>query len=93
VIITGHTVHTGGGTFDNLHDLARGDHIRVATSRGPVDYRVTSVRDDSKRWLAAHAGRVFSQTVAGRLALVTCTDWTGTTYLSNTVVLASPMPR
>jgi LPXTG-site transpeptidase (sortase) family protein len=92
-IITGHTVHTGGGTFDSLHDLAKGDHIRVTTTRGPLDYQVTSVSDDSKNWLAAHARRVFSQTVAGRLALVTCTDWTGTTYLSNTVVLATPVAR
>jgi LPXTG-site transpeptidase (sortase) family protein len=92
-IITGHTVHTGGGAFDHLGDLARGDRIRLQTRSGPLEYSVTSVADESKSWLAAHAARVFSQTVPGRLALVTCTDWTGTVYLSNTVVLATLSTR
>lgn len=90
-LITGHTVHTGGGTFDHLDALARGDRLRIDTTSGPLAYRVTTVADYPKPWLAAHASRVFSQTVPGRLALVTCTDWTGTTYLSNTVVLATPI--
>jgi hypothetical protein len=35
---------------------------------------------------------VFSQDVPGRLVLITCEDWNGSVYLSNTVVLADPLP-
>jgi LPXTG-site transpeptidase (sortase) family protein len=90
-VITGHTVHTGGGSFNDLDHVARGDVIRVRTQHGLLRYRVTRVSDVSKTWLAAHARSVFSQDVPGRLALVTCTGWTGTTYLANTVVLATPL--
>jgi hypothetical protein len=54
---------------------------------------VDAVSDYSKAWLATHARSVFSQTVRGRLAVVTCTDWNGTIYESNTVVLATPVGR
>lgn len=92
-VIAGHTVHTGGGTFDTLGELARGDRIRLRTKAGPLVYRVTGVSDHTKHWLAVHAPRVFSQTVPGRLALVTCSDWNGRDYESNTVVLATPVRR
>jgi LPXTG-site transpeptidase (sortase) family protein len=88
-VITGHTVHTGGGSLDHLGELSRGARIRVATHSGVLVYRVTAVSDYSKGWLATHARRIFSQNVPGRLALVTCTDFNGTVYLSNTVVLAN----
>jgi LPXTG-site transpeptidase (sortase) family protein len=90
-VIAGHTVHTGGGIFDHLGHVARGGLIRLTTRDGVIRYRVTRVSDHSKSWLATHARAVFSQRVPGRLALVTCTDWTGTTYLANTVVLARPV--
>lgn len=89
-VIAGHTVHTGGGVFDDLADADRGALVRVRTPDGVLDYRVRSVTTYSKASLANHAQQLFSQTVPGRLALVTCEDWNGIAYESNTVVLATP---
>jgi LPXTG-site transpeptidase (sortase) family protein len=88
-VITGHTVHTGGGSFDHLRALRPGDPISIRTTRGVLDYRVTTVRNYSKAQLTDHARSIFSRTVPGRLALITCTDWNGVDYESNTVVFAT----
>ncbi|MET9276153.1 sortase [Kribbella sp. NPDC003557] len=89
-IITGHTVHTGGGAFDDLDRLTAGDTVSVTTRRGALSYVVTTVTVYRKRALAKAASRVFDQSVPGRLVLVTCEDWDGTSYLSNAVVVAVP---
>lgn len=89
-LIVGHAVHTGGGAFDNLAKLKRGDTVRVRTRRGAIRYGVTSVRVYRKASLARDAQRLFSQSVRGRLVLVTCEDWNGETWLSNAVVTALP---
>ncbi|ADB35558.1 peptidase C60 sortase A and B [Kribbella flavida DSM 17836] len=90
-IITGHTVHTGGGAFDDLGTLRPGDAVSVATGRRTLRYSVVSVTTYRKRALAKQAGRLFDQTVPGRLVLVTCEDWNGTDYESNAVVIARPI--
>lgn len=90
-IITGHTVHTGGGAFDNLDQLRAGDSVKVATAKGTVSYAVVAVTTYRKRALAKQATQIFDQSVPGRLVLVTCEDWNGTTYLSNAVVIAKPI--
>jgi LPXTG-site transpeptidase (sortase) family protein len=90
-LITGHTVHSGGGAFDNLETLRRGDPLRVQTAQGSIRYVVTGVTIYRKAALAQDAGKVFSQTVPGRLVLITCEDWNGSTYLSNAVVFADPV--
>ncbi|TDD44811.1 class F sortase [Kribbella antibiotica] len=87
-VITGHTVHTGGGAFDDLEQLQPGDTIGVRTSNGQLSYRVTAVTTYRKQALAKNAPRIFDQTVPGRLVLITCEDWNGKTYLSNAVVIA-----
>jgi LPXTG-site transpeptidase (sortase) family protein len=89
-IITGHTVHDGGGAFDDLDELAAGDAVTVTTGRGAVNYVVTSVTTYRKKALAKQAAQLFDQSVPGRLVLVTCEDWDGTAYLSNAVVVAVP---
>ena len=71
-MIAGHTVHTDGRAFDDLEDLRRGNAIRLATRNGDIDYTVTRVAIYSKASLASHAQQLFSQSVKGRLALVTC---------------------
>jgi LPXTG-site transpeptidase (sortase) family protein len=90
-LITGHTVHTGGGAFDDLETLGVGDRLTVRTTGGVLRYAVTGVSVYRKATLAEDAQQVFSQTVPGRLVLVTCEDWNGSTYLSNAVVLATPV--
>ncbi len=89
-MITGHTVHDGGGAFDDLDQLKRGAAVRVTTKQGTTDYVVTSVTTYRKKALAKQAARLFDQSVPGRLVLVTCEDWDGTAYLSNAVVVAVP---
>lgn len=87
-LITGHTVHSGGGAFDDLETLAAGDRLRVRTAEGVIPYVVRGVTVYRKATLARDAERVFSQTVPGRLVLITCEDWNGTGYDSNAIVFA-----
>ena len=90
-VITGHTVHTGGGAFDELGKLVPGAVVQLTTVRGPLRYRVATVTTYRKATLAKRAAQVFDQGVRGRLVLVTCEDWNGSVYLSNVVVVALPM--
>jgi LPXTG-site transpeptidase (sortase) family protein len=89
-LITGHTVHTGGGALDNLNDLQVGNQVLVLTDHGKIRYRVIRVVDFTKGRIADDAQRLFSQESRGRLVLITCSDWNGVEYLSNTVVTAIP---
>jgi len=89
-LITGHTVHTGGGAMDHLADLEVGDEVTVETRRGEAAYRVVSVTYFPKQTLADHAGEVFDQTGPHRLVLITCDNWNGSTYDGNTVAIAEP---
>jgi LPXTG-site transpeptidase (sortase) family protein len=90
-LLTGHTVHTGGGAFDDLETLKPGDRVVVRTGKGRIGYAVAGVTVYRKASLARDAARVFRQRGPGRLVLVTCEDWTGSTYLSNAVVFADPV--
>ncbi|MGZ4487859.1 MAG: class F sortase [Nocardioides sp.] len=90
-LITGHTVHTGGGAFDHLATLHRGDRVKLRTSHGWIRYNVTRVHVYAKGTIAKQAKRLFSQRVPGRLVLITCDDWNGSIYLSNAVVTAEPV--
>jgi LPXTG-site transpeptidase (sortase) family protein len=89
-LVTGHTVHTGGGALDHLADLRPGDRLTVTTTRGELRYAVRSVRTFTKGGLADRAEALFRQRGLGRLVLVTCADWDGERYLSNVVVVARP---
>jgi hypothetical protein len=65
--------------------------VRVRTAKGPIRYEVTGVTVYRKAGLARDAAKVFHQRGPGRLVLITCEDWNGTTYLSNAVVFADPV--
>lgn len=91
-LITGHTVHTGGGVMNKLGDLRPGSLIEVQTPRGTVDYRATKVFVYTKAEVAQHAQELFSQKRKRiRLVLVTCTGWTGHDYTSNIIVFADQL--
>lgn len=95
-IITGHTVHTGGGALNNLAAVKVGDRVTLQRGRQNLRYTITSVKTYRKGLLASKAGSVFDQTGPERLAIVTCADYNGEIYLSNTVAIASnprPVPR
>src|SRR5918993_1029984 len=89
-VLTGHTVHTGGGAFDDLEELDAGDEVVVRTDRGALGYDVVSVEVLGKGELDRRSADVFEQSGPARLVLVTCEDWDGTEYLSNVVVTARP---
>lgn len=88
VVLTGHTVHSGGGVFDDLAVLGPSDVVEVTTPRGSLTYVVTEARDLSKAQLASVASDLFGSSGPARMVLVTCTDWDGERYRGNTVVVA-----
>lgn len=90
-IITGHTVHTGGGALDNLEKLVVGDVFTVRTDAGRIDYWVSRVEIYGKDRVSRASRHLFNQSVRGRLVLITCEDWDGTAYASNVVVIARPV--
>lgn len=91
-VLTGHTVSSGRGVMDDLGKLEPGDRVRVRTPRGTTYYETTRVRDYTVEEVAAQAQALFGQDRRkGRLVLVTCTDWDGEVYRSNTIVFAKPV--
>lgn len=88
VVLTGHTVHAGGGVFDGLAVLQPGAVVEVTTPRGALTYVVTEVLDLSKAQLASVASEMFGSSGRARVVLVTCSDWDGERYRGNTVVVA-----
>ena len=90
-LIAGHTVHGAAkGALDDLDRLRPGDPVTVTTDRRPVRYQVVRVQVLSKARIARQAPRLFAQSGAGRLVLLTCADWDGSGFLSNVVVTARP---
>ena len=89
-VVTGHTVHTGGGAFDDLENLSPGDRVVMRSDDAERAYRVASVEVLSRDELARRSADVFGRTGPPRLVLITCEDWDGTAYRSNVVVTARP---
>jgi LPXTG-site transpeptidase (sortase) family protein len=90
-VVTGHTVHTGGGAFDDLETLSPGDRVLVRSGADALAYRVGTVEVMGRDELARRSGEVFGPTGPPRLVLITCEDWDGTGYRSNVVVTAQPV--
>jgi LPXTG-site transpeptidase (sortase) family protein len=90
-VLVGHTVRNkGGGVFDNVGDLGRGDAVEVEGSDSMLSYRVKSIEVLSKAELARSAEEIFAQTGLGRLVIITCDDWDGGAWRSNIVTIATP---
>lgn len=87
-LITGHTVHSGGGALDDLETLEPGDEIVVRGRTREMTFRVASVQVLGKGKLAERAEEVFDQTGPPRLVVITCEDWNGSGYDSNVLVTA-----
>lgn len=90
-VVTGHTVHTGGGALDTLGTLRRGDTFSVQTAAGAITYLVRWQHDYPTTELARRAARLFGQADYPRLLLITCSGWNGSGYDRNAVVLARPV--
>lgn len=89
-LLTSHKVTNGSGVFEHLVDVAPGAEIVVTGATGSFVYRVEEVRVLHKDQLAAEAAQLFAQDGPHRLVLVTCEDWDGTGFESNSVVVAVP---
>lgn len=91
-VITGHTVHTGGGAMDRIGKVRPGSYVDVVTRRGTMRYRVDRVAVLSKERLARRAPAIFGQRHGdGRLVLVTCIGWNGSYYPDNVLVFGQPL--
>jgi len=91
-VLTGHTVHTGGGVMDRLGKLHKGQKVKVVTRKGTMVYRTTKVVTWTKEELAERAVDLFSQEREDeRLVLITCSGWTGSSYTRNVIVFAEPL--
>lgn len=91
-LLTGHTVHTGGGVMNALGDMRPGDLVQIKTKLGIVDYAATKVFVYTKQQLSDNAQQLFDPRHGdNRLVLVTCTGWTGHDYTSNIIVFATPL--
>lgn len=90
-LLTGHTVHYGGGAFDHLASLAVGDHFRIRTAKGVITYVVQRVRKYTTGRLAQDSKSLFRLTGDPKVLLITCSNWNGTIYLDNTVVTGAPV--
>ncbi|MCW2755273.1 MAG: Sortase family protein [Marmoricola sp.] len=91
-LLTGHTVHTGGGVMNELGNMRAGDLVQIKTKLGIVDYATTDVFVYTKAQLAQNADILFDpKHGTNRLVLVTCTGWTGHDYTSNIIVFAAPL--
>lgn len=91
-LITGHSVHTGGGALEHIDELVAGDAMSVEVGHRTVSYVVSEVEVLSKPDLAREAASLFAQNVPGRVVLITCADWNGSEWLSNAVVTAVRAP-
>lgn len=90
-VLVGHTVrNNGGGIFDDMGSLRRGDTIEVEGSNSALTYRVQSVDVLSKDDVARDAEQIFTQSGPGRLVVITCDDWDGTVWRSNIITIAAP---
>ncbi len=91
-VMTGHTVHSGGGVMDRLDELEPGATVRVVTREGTFLYRTEKVQVRSKAWVAENAQLLFGQTTGkGRLVLISCEDWNGKVFESNVIAIAVPV--
>jgi sortase (surface protein transpeptidase) len=85
-ILVGHSVSAGGGVFDEVNTLSVGERVDVDGR----SYSVESIETLAKDELPSRAEELFDQGASGRIVVVTCDDWDGQTWQSNTIVIATP---
>lgn len=89
-VITAHKIHGGGGAFDDLAKVKRGDLVSLDTTTGVQNYAVSSVRNLTLDEFSAVAPALFRTDGRPRLVLITCWAWNGNGWDGNTVVIAEP---
>jgi hypothetical protein len=93
VVIAGHVDAADGsrGALYALSSIHRGATVQLTTAVGPINYRVTALRNFSKQRLPRD---LFDQSAPHRLVLITCGgDYKpGRGYTANVVAYAEPLP-
>jgi LPXTG-site transpeptidase (sortase) family protein len=89
-VLVAHTVHTGGGAFDDLGRLRTGERITVSRGSSAIRYVVSRVAAVTPVRFAREASREFTRSGPPRLVLLTCSGWDGARYLATQVVTAVP---
>ncbi|MDF9715050.1 class F sortase [Nocardioides sp. ChNu-153] len=91
-VITGHTVHTGGGSMNRIGSLEAGDQVDVVSESGRMRYEIDRVRYYSRDDVAEKAEELFGQDRGdGNLVLITCADWNGEYYERNVIAFGTPL--
>lgn len=90
-LLTSHKVEHGNGVFEHLIELRQGDTVVVSGAEGSYEYVVSSMQVLTTDELAERADVLFSQTGPHQLVMVTCEDWDGDDFQSNSVVIANPV--
>ncbi|MGH3362576.1 MAG: class F sortase [Nocardioides sp.] len=91
-LVTGHAIRDGDGAMDRIGEVEPGDIVRLRAGGQIAQYRTSKTLVYSRAEVAENARRLFGQDGgSGQLVLVTCTDWNGTSYDSNVIVLAEPV--
>lgn len=91
-VVTGHTFSSGPAAMNRLGTVDEGARVRVHDDGVVVTYRVSRVVKYSVAEVAEKAYDLFAQDRgAGRLVMVTCTDYVDGDYQSNVIVFAEPV--
>ncbi len=91
-IVTGHTVHTGGGVMNRLAEVDEGDKVQVRIDGEMLRFEATKVETYPREYVDTHAEQLLGQKRGdNQLVLITCADWEGTEYQSNVFVYAKPL--
>lgn len=92
-VIVGHTASKDDGVFDELARLEKGDRVTVKGERGTLDYRVTSEKEIRVEDFAAESDRIYRETGASGLVLMTCGDWNGSRFETTVITYAKALGR
>lgn len=92
-VIVGHTASQDDGVFDDLAGLEKGDRFTVKGKRGSLEYRVTSEKEVRVEDFAAESDRIYRDTGASGLVLMTCGDWNGKRFETTVITYAKAVGR
>lgn len=92
-VIVGHTASKDDGVFDELSDLGTGDRVTLKGEDGKLTYRVTSEKEIKVADFAAESDRIYRESGASGLVLMTCGDWNGSRFETTVITYATAVGR
>lgn len=92
-VIVGHTASKDDGVFDELSELGKGDRFTLTGKDGKLTYQVTSEKEIKVADFAAESDRIYRETGASGLVLMTCGDWNGTRFETTVITYAKAVGK